>query len=295
MLISTSTGICSLVRHRPEMYYSCEESLRAVAEAGFPAVDMCFVAYGRPGKPMAEPNWRDWVKKQKALADELGLITNQGHAHYYTREDSYRFTPGEWEEAQGLIRRDIEAAGICGIPWLVVHPDTYLENGNYSRKKSLRLERERFLRFGDLASRFHVGLAIENMIDNRPAKRFAGSHEDLLELLDLLGDDELFGICWDTGHANLNQLDQPAAIRAMGGRLRALHVNDNLGQKDNHTLPFLGTVEWPPIMEALRDGGYQGDFTYEIHRFTDGFTPEIHQRAVRFAYEVAEYMLTLAQ
>lgn len=295
MLISTTTGMCNQVWHKPEMYYSCEESLKAIAEAGFPAVDMCFVAYGRPGKPMAEPNWRDWVAKQKDLANQLGLITNQGHAHYYSALDSFAFTQEDWNHVSNLVFRDIEAAGMCRIPWLVVHPDTHRKDGNYSRKLSLEREYERFSRFGELAAKYNVGLAIENMTANTPGGRFACGHEDLLELLDRLNDDQRFGICWDTGHANCCKIDQPAAIREMGKRLRALHVNDNYGINDDHTLPFLGTVFWAPILRALGESGYEGDFTYEIHRFSDGFPPEFHHQAVCFAVETAKHMVGMIE
>ncbi len=288
MLISTTTGICSKVLRQPEMYYTCEQSLTAIAEAGYQGVDMCFVAYGREGQPMARPDWRDWVKKQRDLALSLGLVINQGHAHYY------KYNPADFEENEAKVVRDIEAAGICHVPWLVVHPNSYQDGGWFSRKLSLQKERERMMRLGELASKYGVGLAIENMIDNKPLRRFAGSWEDLMELLDLLGDDELFGICWDTGHANLCQIDQPEAIRRMGPRLRALHVNDNFGQKDDHTIPFCGNVQWEPIMKALKESGYSGDFTYETHHFTDGFDPGFHHQAMRFARELAEYLLTLA-
>ena len=296
MRISTSTGICTSVLHQQEKYFSCEDALWAIKQAGFSAVDMCFVAYGRPGMPMANPDWREWVSRQKEHANQLGLVTNQGHAHYYSAVDSYRYTQEDWDAAEALIRRDIEAAGICSIPWLVVHPDSHLKNGNYSRSLSLQKEYARFSRLGEMAVKFHVGIAIENMIEIGPQRRFGASYEDLLELLDRLADNQLFGICWDTGHANLNQNDQPTAIMEMGGRLRTLHVNDNYGRgTDDHTLPFLGTVPWVRVMQALRTSGYQGDFTYEIHRFTDGFSPELHLRAMQFARETAEHMLAMNQ
>lgn len=294
MLISTSTGICNTVLHRPEKYYTCEDSLKAIAEAGFGGVDLCFVAFGRPGCPMAAPDWRDWVCRQKELATQLGLVTNQGHAHYYPVAESFHYTQEDWQKATALVHRDIEAAGICEIPWLVIHPDTHLKGGNYSRSLSLEREYARFSELGELAAKYDVGIAIENMIDNQPIRRFGGNHEDLMDLLDRLGDDRRFGICWDTGHANLNKLDQPAAIWEIGSRLRALHVNDNYGLTDSHTLPFLGTVAWGPIMEALKEIGYQGDLTYEIHWFTDGFPPEFHHAAMRFARETAEHLLVMA-
>ena len=294
MLISTSTGICTSVLHRSEKHFTCEEALVQIARAGFQAADLCFVAYGRPGMPMSAPDWRTWVRRQKELAETLGLETNQGHAHYYPAAESYRYTQEDWQAAEALIRRDIEAAGICAIPWLVIHPDSHLKDGNYSRRLSLQKEYERFSRLGDLAARWNVGIAIENMIAGSSAGRFGCTYEDLMDLLNLLKDDERFGICWDTGHANLNQSDQPSAIRAMGKRLRCLHVNDNYCRgSDDHTLPFLGTIAWEPIMDALNESGYQGDFTYEIHRFTDGFSPQIHPQALHFARLTAEHLLTM--
>ena len=35
------------------------------------------------------------------------------------------------------------------------------------------------------------------------------------------------GICWDTGHGALSGQDQGEAIRKIGKRLKAMHVNDN--------------------------------------------------------------------
>ena len=294
MIISTSTGICTSVLQRNERHFTCEEALVQIAGAGFQAVDLCFVAYGRPGMPMSDPNWRTWVQQQKELAEKLGLVTNQGPPHSYSAAESYRYTPEDWQAAETLIRRDIEAAGICSIPWLVIHPDSHLKDGNYSRCLSLQKEYERLSRLGELAAKWNVGIAIENMIADSSAGRFGCTHEDLQDLLDLLGDDERFGICWDTGHANLNGSDQPSAIRAMGKRLRCLHVNDNYGRgSDDHTLPLLGTVSWGLVMEALQESGYSGDFTYEIHRFTKGFTPQFYPQALCFARQTAEHLLTM--
>lgn len=58
-------------------------------------------------------------------------------------------------------------------------------------------------------------------------RRFGCNAEDLLELLDKLNADDIFGICWDTGHANLAQVNQPAAIQQIGSRLKGITINDN--------------------------------------------------------------------
>ena len=103
----------------------------------------------------------------------------------------------------------------------------------------------------------------------------------------------LCGICWDTGHGNLNKLDQAAAVRRMGKRLKALHVNDNKGQRDEHILPYHGTIEWEAFMKALGEVGYEGDFTYEIHNFSKGFDAGFRQEAVTFARKLGEHMVSL--
>lgn len=123
-------------------------------------------------------------------------------------------------------------------------------------------------------------------------RRFGCNAEDLLELLDKLNADDIFGICWDTGHANLAQVNQPAAIQQIGSRLKALHINDNRGEKDDHLLPYLGYVEWTSLLKSLADVNYQGDFTYEIHNFTGGMSPEIHQQGMEFSVLVARQMVS---
>lgn len=296
MRVSTAAAICSTVRRKEKMYFSCEDAIKAVSQAGFDAIDMSFVSYGREGLPLAKPDWRDWIKRQKEACDALDLPITQGHAHYYGHPQSRAFTPLEWKAHTDKIFRDIEAAGICQVPWLVFHPDTIWDSAGYSRRLSLEKERERFLRFGEAASKWGVGIAIENMVDNRFGDRYFGvTAEDLLELLDLLGDDSLFGVCWDTGHANLNRINQPEAIRQIGTHLKALHINDNRGEADDHLLPYLGYIEWEPLLLALKEIRYAGDFTYEIHNFTAGFEPNLHQEAVKFACKVARQMVSIIE
>jgi sugar phosphate isomerase/epimerase len=72
-------------------------------------------------------------------------------------------------------------------------------------------------------------------------------------------------LCLDTGHALVCKVDSAAFIRTAGARLKALHVADNLGTDDHHMLPYgRGKVNWPAILEALRDTGYAGLFNFEV-------------------------------
>ena len=123
--------------------------------------------------------WEDWVKRQKEVADELNVEWNQGHAHFY-RWKTAGEDEREWHEE--LIRRSIIGAGIMGVKWLVIHPGTVSDDIWYSPEKSLEANLKAYRRYGELASKHNVGIAIENMIESRPGRRYASSTEELLEL-----------------------------------------------------------------------------------------------------------------
>jgi len=71
------------------------------------------------------------------------------------------------------------------------------------------------------------------------------------------------GLCLDTSHANIGE-DPVAAVEIAGKRLLTLHISDNDGARDEHALPFEGTVDWPAFMAALRAVGYDDVFTLEV-------------------------------
>lgn len=289
--LSTSTIICSKINWDTE-YYSSEESIEEIGKAGYEAIDLDLAFNGLSHDPMLADDWKNWVERQIETAAKYNMPITQGHAHFFSREHCELLSEEEIKRRETIIMRDIEAAGMCGIKWLVLHPGSYCDDVYYSRKISMEKNIEQCKRLGEVAAQHGVGLAIENMyIHKMPC--FCASTDDLMELLDRLGDDKVFGICWDTGHGMLNQVDQPAAIRYMGKRLKALHINDNGGQWDEHFLPFTGRIDWKPLMKALGESGYENDFTYEILNFPKGFDEGLHPAAMRFAKEVGDYLLSL--
>lgn len=292
MRLATSTCIHEKVLWQKELCYTCEQSIDACVRAGYRVLDMNFASYSRGSLPMTRPDWESWVKNIKEFSDEKGVEYSQAHAHFY----NWTTVPAadvDWHEE--LIRRSIIGAGIMKAKWLVIHPGSVNDGVWYSYKKSVAKNVEFYKRYAELASNYGVGIAIENMIETpMPIRRYCRSTEELLDLLDALND-PIFGVCWDTGHAHMAGINQPAALRELGKNLKALHVADNFGQNDDHLAPYFGTIVWEPIMKALKEIEYEGDFTYEIHRFTYGVSDEMQDKLLKFTYDLGVSLLALAK
>lgn len=57
-------------------------------------------------------------------------------------------------------------------------------------------------------------------------------------------------LCFDCGHAHLEQ-GVTASFDAMRDRIATTHVHDNHGDKDEHLLPFEGTIDWDSALGAF--------------------------------------------
>ena len=88
----------------------------------------------------------------------------------------------------------------------------------------------------------------------------AGSLVQLIEE-DLEGLD--VGICLDYGHAHLMG-DLGDAIETISGHLWTTHVHDNGGKRDDHLVPFAGSIDWDAAMMETQKIGYDGVLMLEV-------------------------------
>ena len=71
------------------------------------------------------------------------------------------------------------------------------------------------------------------------------------------------GICLDYGHAHMMG-DLGEAIELVGGHLFTTHVHDNGGRRDDHLLPFRGTINWETAIVHTQKIGYDGVMMLEV-------------------------------
>jgi len=57
-------------------------------------------------------------------------------------------------------------------------------------------------------------------------------------------------ICFDAGHAHLEG-GVPEALEAVRDFVATTHIHDNRGERDDHLLPYEGTIDWSATLAAL--------------------------------------------
>lgn len=272
------------------------DAIKRLAAAGFRHLDFNFVDWCYPGSPFVGDDWQAWVQGIRARADALGLRLTQAHGPIFDK-----WTGDErcvW--LTDLCHRSIRGAAMLDVPWIVFEPET--RPGPFDAAHLTHLCQRNLDWFAPLlrtAEPLGVGLALENTNDpgatSRGARRwYSAIPAELIDLVDGFSSDRV-GICWDVGHAHIQRLDQPSALAAVGDRLKAIHVQDNDGQADQHLIPYTVApghgVDWPALVQALRHIDYGGDFTYEVGGAVRRVPDPMRDALLRYMVELGAWLL----
>jgi sugar phosphate isomerase/epimerase len=78
-----------------------------------------------------------------------------------------------------------------------------------------------------------------------------------------------FGICLDTGHANLHRKQNPSILEnffeEFNDDLLHIHISDNLGELDEHTSPGKGNIDWSVVIPRLVNLKLKGQILFELN------------------------------
>lgn len=262
-------------------------------DAGYDRVDVSLWSVCREGNWFDKDGWEDVCAKIGDMARAMGLPVYQTHGNTYSGKewDDPDYPHHEYKMRSTV--RTVGATAVLGAKWVVIHPMNLPHDPLYSPKRAKEANLRYLAPMIEEAKKRGVGIAVENMVDFRGYhRRYCGG--DLYELLDLVDtiNDPSVGICLDTGHAHLAGLDVPAAIREIGSRLKCTHINDNhAGPDDEHLFPYFGTLDWTPVCHALKEIGYEGDFSYELvpHRAGADHLPAW----LKYTVEMGRYLMAL--
>lgn len=287
MDISTSTNILYERYNNP--YIKMKDSIIACHRAGFKNIDFGFAELAFSSKIFSSNEWETEIREYKVLGDGLGIKYTQGHGcilNFCDKNNDYEFK-------LELLKRSIRGAQILGIPWLVVHPSSLVEDYKISNKTH-SINVLFFRELSDYAKKYDVGLAIENMwgYSKNGVKNYAISADELLNLIIDI-DRENVQACWDVEHASIEGLEQGSSIMTLGEHIKATHISDETGLNNIHVLPFTGNVKWEEIISAFATIKYKGNFSLEIQHYLPKMPLELCDEAMRLAYRTGEYLVKM--
>ena len=238
---------------------SPEETIEILGREGWPQAELCsshaqvLLERGDPEKVGAE---------YARMAKSNGVGVTQGHL--WLQSDIVELDRAGKLDEQMTPWLDLFLA--VGIRSGVLHPggDVLIANG----ASHIELRDARCAALAKLAD--HVrGTELVICIENIPNLPTAA---DVLDIIESVGSENM-GVCLDTGHLHLVRgASQSAFIRAVGDKLKALHIADNDGTCDQHRIPLFDGfppfprrgIDWRDVMQALAENGYDGPFSFEI-------------------------------
>ncbi len=262
-----------------------EDGYALIKKAGFQAVDWNLDHAWDPAKVRKGVYGGDCIFEKPLdeviahFEPELEIIKKnklkiaQAHAPFPCWVREY---PSFIDYAIEAYKRNIEFCDYAGCPYLVIHGVSFsLADDTNSPRDIYALNEKLYTSLIPALLKSKVTVCLENLFVTYNGVSYQGCCSDApkaAEFIDKLNKKagrEVFGLCLDTGHANLLHHDLRVIIPQYGSRIKCLHIHDNNGSKDQHRAPFTGTVNWNHFCDALRLIGYDGDLSFETFSQTN--------------------------
>ena len=268
--------------------FGADRGMEIIAKAGFDCVDLDLgyisgssIRGGTIEGEFTLPADRFLEEVIRPIRDagaKYGIEFGQAHAPFPS------WVPGDGEMNAFLSRAFgmcLEACRYLSCPYLVIHPVFMNYDKRLDPDKEHELNMKLYASLIPEAKRTGVKILLENMFTSYKGKRMEAACSDMRDACRYIDDlnaaagEEVFGFCYDSGHAALLGKDQGTAIRALGRRLLALHLHDNDGTRDNHRFPYFGITDWEAVLSALKDIGYGGSINFETYGELDAWDPAL--------------------
>ena len=276
-------SIVSLLKH-----FTSNEVIDMLAKAGIECVDFPFYTNDMvdPWPFACESEALRRVEELRAYAADRGISFHQAHEP---------FTHGLGGDKLKCMR----IAAALGCKYFVMHPVftmSYEDFAAYPDKEEEALK-EYFPPLAALAGNEGLKVAVENIFGYDSKRdtvyKIAMARPEVHKAVASCS--PYLCACLDVGHANIAGNDPAQVVKTLGGSLEVLHVHDSKDRTFEHTVPFLGNIDWQGFMDSLKEIDYKGVFSFEVDNFLNAFPPQLMPKAVRMVGEIGRYMKRMSR
>jgi len=230
-----------------------EPALEKIAATGYAGIDISGT-HGNSADPASvTPALR---QQTRATAERLGLSIEAIITHATLAESLFTNTPLD-------LKGSVDLAVEVGAPLVVFHMGGPKDDAE-RRREAWRRVVENLKNSLDYAAPRGVKLAVDGVwkdwLTDTPAA--------FQQLYDEVGNPS-FGINYDPCYLTLLGLDPVAVAHEYGERIAHAHLKDHIGTYPEwtHRIPGQGDMDYPAIVQCLRDVGFGEAITIET--FTD--------------------------
>ena len=279
----------SIHTDRLERRFGAIAAIKMIADAGFEAIDYSMyytdsAVFGRGGRILAT--------ELRRIAESRGLTVSQAHAPF----SDFRIGPENESHNRKIyssICESIAIAARLGAGTIVVHPAEICPR--LSRDDRFYMNMELYSRLTAVAREAGTSIAIENVWGRHPdkndmlVKSVCSDADELIRYADALSSEGVT-VCFDVGHAGLVGESAAGMVKALGDRIKLIHLHDNDFSEDSHTLPYLASANYSSLCKALGRVGYSGDVTLESDGFIRNMPDALVPAALLFSRSVAAHI-----
>ncbi|MEA3345383.1 MAG: sugar phosphate isomerase/epimerase family protein [Chloroflexota bacterium] len=230
-------------------------------KAGFEGIELAYALKGPIGPESTPEDMKAILQMAREVGIEIcSLATGVLWQFNLISEDRE-----ERETAKGHVRKGLELAGVLGVDTMLVVPGftgpfqsgpAVIQDYEAAYNRAL----ENFRELGPIAEQHEVYIGVENVWN-----KFLNSPLEMRDFIDRVG--HPYVQCYfDVG--NIMRTGYPEHwIRVLGSRIRKVHFKDfktDVGTLEGFVELLSGDVNYPAVMEALRDVGYDGWCTAEL-------------------------------
>ena len=241
-----------------------------MAEAKTAGIDYIETSFGgllddkRRSLKISEAALMHKVKAVKKMTDSAGIKVWSIHMPFSREMDLSLLDEQARKEVVALHSKLLRMAQVLQPQVILFHPSYYLGvNEREQRKKQLVTSA---LELYKPVAKIKAIMVIENMLG--PELQAPGGRERPLwrsveETMEIMGrlPNKIYAA------VDMNHIKEPEKlIRALGKRLRSVHIADGTGEREDHYLPCTGQGKnnWTEILAALNEVGYKGPFLFEV-------------------------------